>query len=104
MAGLFGGYKSQVYHEVAQRIAQAIKGRISADNYAVSVPEEEDSKVTEALLGVPGLTAFLIVEPDEQQYLRHVVVKRPNRNAVRFAVMRQTQGQHQSYVVRAAAS
>lgn len=102
MTALFGGYRAQVYQEVAQRIALAIKGSISADSYAVSVPEEEDSKVTEALLGVPGVTALVIVEADEQQYLRHVVVKRPNRNAVRFAVMRERQGRHHLYVVRAA--
>ncbi len=100
MSELFGGYRMQVYHEVAQRIARALRGRIAEDNQAVLVPTPADLAVSEVLGSVPGVVECAIPKDTEHRYMRHVTVKRPNRNAVRFTVIRASSREQHSYVIR----
>ncbi len=101
MAALFGGYRLQVYHEVAQRLAVALKAKVAEDSHAVLVKAPKDSKVTKALKEIPGLLELSISENHDHEYLRQVTVKRPKRNAVRFLVLRQSHESGHCYVIRA---
>jgi hypothetical protein len=100
MSAIFGGYRTQVYHEVVQRIAMALKGKVSDDSQAALVPLPEDTKVTRVLKNVPGLVDMAIPDDTDHQYMRHVTVKRPKRNAVRFTVIRESSRNEHSYVIR----
>ncbi len=100
MASIFGGYRMQVYHEVAQRIALALDGRIAEDGQGALVSAPLDHVVCKVLNEVPGLIECEIPEQVDHEYVRRVTVKRAKRNAVRFIVMRKSDGDGHAYVIR----
>ena len=100
MASIFGGYRMQVYHEVAQRIALALKGSIAEDGQGALVPAPLDHQVCKVLKEVPGLVECAIPEQVDHEYVRRVTMKRAKRNAVRFIVMRKSEGAEHFYIIR----
>ncbi len=100
MASIFGGYRMQVYHEVAQRIALALKGKVAEDSQAALVPAPLDRRVCQVLKTVPGVVEFVVPEHAEHEYVRRLTVKRAKRNAVRFLVIRRSEGSEHAYMIR----
>ncbi len=100
MASIFGGYRMQVYHEVAQRIALALDGKVAEDSQAALVPAPLDRKVCQVLKAVPGVIDFVVPEHPPHEYVRQLTVKRAKRNAVRFLVIRKSERDAHAYLIR----